>query len=90
MRKKNCWEFKLCGRQPGGGKELEFGVCPVALATEFNKTNNGVNAGRYCWNVDSSFCEFQTYGTFAQKSDICSQCAFMERVKDEEGANFVK
>ncbi len=90
MRKMNCWEFKLCERQLGGKNEKEFGVCPVALAIEFNKTNNGVNAGRYCWNVKDSFCEYQAHGTFAQKNDICEQCDFMKIVKEEEGLDFVK
>jgi len=27
--KLNCWEFKKCGRQPGGPKVAELGVCPA-------------------------------------------------------------
>ena len=29
----NCWEVKQCGRQPGGPKAGEFGVCPAATAS---------------------------------------------------------
>jgi len=24
----NCWEFKKCGREPGGEKASELGICP--------------------------------------------------------------
>ncbi|MGE5174112.1 MAG: two-CW domain-containing protein, partial [Betaproteobacteria bacterium] len=30
MEKLNCWEHKKCGRQPGGHKVAELGVCPSA------------------------------------------------------------
>lgn len=29
-RRQNCWEFKKCGREPGGAKASELGVCPAA------------------------------------------------------------
>ena len=37
--KENCWEVKQCGRQPGGAKTGELGVC---LAT--TSSMSGVNA----------------------------------------------
>ncbi len=46
---KNCWEFKKCGRGPGGYKVKEFGLCPVCQASDNNQINNGKNAGRSCW-----------------------------------------
>ncbi len=27
---KNCWDFKSCGREQGGTKAAELGVCPAA------------------------------------------------------------
>jgi len=31
MSKKNCWEVMNCGRQTGGTKVSEMGVCPAAI-----------------------------------------------------------
>ncbi len=30
MGKLNCWDFKKCGRQSGGEKAHELGVCPAS------------------------------------------------------------
>ncbi len=90
MRKLNCWEFKQCGRQPGGEKEKELGVCSAASEIKFNKINRGVNGGRYCWNADGTLCEFQIHGTFAQKQNICRNCDFYKLVKTEEIPSFIE
>jgi hypothetical protein len=29
-KKLNCWEVKKCGREPGGVKVKELGVCPAS------------------------------------------------------------
>jgi len=29
MKKYNCWEFKKCGREPGGEKADRLGICPA-------------------------------------------------------------
>ena len=34
--KLNCWQVKKCGREPGGAKVAEFGVCPAAAETALN------------------------------------------------------
>jgi len=26
-----CWEFIKCGREPGGHRAAELGICPVAI-----------------------------------------------------------
>jgi len=31
MKKLNCWEFKKCGRQFGGEKVSDLGLCPVVI-----------------------------------------------------------
>lgn len=90
LRKLNCWEFKLCERQPGGLKEKELGTCSAALETKSNKVNGGVNGGRYCWKVKDSLCEFQLHGTFALEQDICKNCDFYKLVQTEEGACFME
>ncbi len=45
MAKLNCWEYKKCGRQPGGSKVAELGVCPAASEIRTNGINDGKNGG---------------------------------------------
>ncbi len=61
-----CWEFKKCGRIPGGGKEKEMGVCPAYRH----------HAGQACWVVAGTFCGGKVQGTFAQKEHSCQSCDF--------------
>ena len=51
MSRVNCWEFKKCGRQPGGEQAEEQGVCPVTEHRKLHGIHGGVNAGRACWIV---------------------------------------
>ena len=30
----NCWEVKKCGREPGGAKVAELGVCPASTGNK--------------------------------------------------------
>lgn len=39
IHRQNCWEFKNCGRHPGGTKVTEFGVCPAAVDTSYDGLN---------------------------------------------------
>ncbi len=41
MKRRNCWEVKKCGRQPGGEKVEELGVCPAAELSEYDGINQG-------------------------------------------------
>ena len=41
--KLNCWEHKKCGRQPGGHRVQELGVCPAATNTELHGAHGGTN-----------------------------------------------
>lgn len=52
---KNCWEFLKCGREIGGIKIKEMGVCVASPAR-----------GRDCWKVASTFCGGNVQGTEAQ------------------------
>jgi hypothetical protein len=87
MTKLNCWEFKKCGRGPGGVKVKEMGVCPASTETSCNGMNGGENAGRICWAVAGTFCGGTVQGHFAQKSVSCMSCDFFKTVKQEEGAD---
>ena len=82
--KKNCWEHKKCGRQPGGSKAAELGVCPVTTYGELNGAHGGKNAGRACWAIAGSLCGGKIQGTYAQKLSNCWRCDFMNQVKKEE------
>lgn len=88
MAKMNCWEFKKCGRQLGGEKTAEFGICPAAIETKADKINDGKNAGRACWIIAGTLCKGKIQGTFARKIKYCMNCDFYCLVMKEEGANF--
>lgn len=80
----NCWEFKKCGREPGGHRALELGVCPASVEKALDGAHGGRNAGRACWVVAGSFCGGRIQGTFAMKLLNCWRCDFMNMVKQEE------
>lgn len=86
--KQNCWEFKGCGREPGGNKAGELGICPATSNTRLNGTHNGKAAGRSCWVVAGTLCGGIVQGTFARKFDNCIKCEFYNLVKKEETPNF--
>ena len=83
--KLNCWEFKKCGREPGGAKSQEFGVCPASQETRTNKVNSGKSGGRCCWAVTGTLCGGKVQGSYATKLGNCLQCDFFKMVKEEEG-----
>ena len=88
MKRKNCWEFKNCGRESGGAKADELGVCIAANESSANGINGGLNAGRICWAVAGTLCQGEVQGEFAAKMDNCIKCDVYHSVNDEE-ANFV-
>lgn len=89
MAKKNCWEFERCGREPGGKRVLELGVCPAAQPNpDANGLNSGKNGGRICWTIAGTYCGGEVMGTFAKKKSSCLKCGFYKLVKSEEGRNF--
>jgi hypothetical protein len=86
----NCWEAKKCGRQPGGAKATELGVCPAATETRTNNLNHGINGGRVCWLVAGTLCGGVVQGTFASKLANCLKCEFYQAVGKEEGPGVAK
>lgn len=84
----NCWEFKKCGRQPGGLKTREFGVCPAAAEAKFDGKNHGKNGGRYCWKIAGTLCGGVVQGTFASKLMNCVACEFYKTIRAEELGGF--
>jgi hypothetical protein len=88
MKKMNCWEYKKCGREPGGVKVYEFGVCPAASEERLSDVHGGEKGGRACWVVAGSMCGGKVQGSFAQKYGNCVICDFFNEVKKEEGSAF--
>ncbi len=85
---KNCWEHKECGREPGGDKVLEMGVCAAAVEARCNDVNGGHNGGRVCWLVAGTLCGGEVQGLFANKVSSCLECDFYTKVREEEGIAF--
>jgi tRNA A-37 threonylcarbamoyl transferase component Bud32 len=83
--KLNCWEYMKCGREPGGKKAAELGVCPAVADASFDGINSGVSGGRICWAVAGTFCGGRVQGTFAEKRNSCMSCDFYQHVQTEEG-----
>lgn len=88
MSKLNCWEFKECGRQPGGERVAELGVCPAPIETKTDGMNSGRKGGRACWAITGTFCDGRVHGAFVSKMSDCVDCEFYQRVAHEEGMNF--
>ncbi len=82
--KENCWEYYKCGREPGGVKSRELGVCPAAKSEAADGINHGKAAGRFCWTIlDSKSPEAR-----ADKFCNCMNCPFFNKVIAEEGRGF--
>ena len=60
-----CWEFKKCGREAGGAKAAELGVCPAYP-----------DHGDTCARVAGTLCGGVVQGTFASKLANCMECEF--------------
>jgi len=89
MAKLNCWEFEKCGREPGGTKSTELGVCPATTETRLDGINGGRNGGRACWAIVGTLCRGEVQGTLAHKLADCMECEFYKCVHEEEGKNCV-
>ncbi|MDD5730653.1 MAG: hypothetical protein PHN57_05950 [Candidatus Omnitrophica bacterium] len=89
MAKLNCWEVKKCGREPGGAKAAELGICPASIEVKCNGLNSGKNAGRCCWAVTGTLCGGKIQGAFAAKVGNCMNCEFFKLVVTEEGRNYI-
>ncbi|PLX76296.1 MAG: hypothetical protein C0615_06905 [Desulfuromonas sp.] len=89
MSKQNCWEFFNCGREEGGAKVQELGVCPAATETRLDNINGGKNAGRTCWALARTLCEGMVQGDAVSKMAKCMACDFKKHVLKEEQGDFV-
>jgi hypothetical protein len=89
LRKLNCWEWKRCGRQPGGEYTSEFGVCPAATESRLDGAHGGANGGRACWVVAGTLCRGFVEGDYAKKLPSCLVCDFYGTVRKQEGEDWI-
>lgn len=61
----NCWEFMKCGREVGGAKAQELGICPAYP-----------DHGRHCAHIVGTLCGGEVQGSFARKFINCLKCPF--------------
>ena len=87
--KQNCWEFKKCGRELGGNKALDLGLCLAVIEVSLDGDHDGEFGGRACWVLAGTKCNGHILGTFAQKYKECEKCDFYEYVKKQEGDEFL-
>lgn len=84
MSRINCWEFMRCGRNPGGARVVDLGLCPAATEIRLSGINRGEYGGRACWALTGTLCGNKVQGTFASKHGNCRQCDFFLLVQEEE------
>jgi len=87
--KKNCWEQKNCGREPGGKNAAALGVCPASTDNRLHGTHGGKNSGRACWMIAGTLCGGTVQGTFGAKYKTCEQCDFYQNTRAEEGSGYL-
>jgi len=75
-KNQNCWEYMKCGREPGGEKVAELGICRAAAEEFFSETNSGKNGGRICFAVAGTFSNGAVIGSNAKKLASCEDCSF--------------
>lgn len=61
----NCWEYMKCGREKGGTRASELGVCPAYP-----------DGGNRCAFVAGTLCGDRVTGSFAEKISNCMECPY--------------
>ena len=75
-----CWEFMSCGREKGGNKSGELGICPAYP-----------DHGRHCARIAGTLCGGKVQGRFAAKLMDCIECAFYKSIHyDKHYSGFVR
>ena len=90
MGKLNCWEFKNCGRQPGGEKTYGSGVCAAATTSIMDGIHGGTSAGRACWVISGAKCGPKNTGSGEKLRLACISCDFYLDVKNQEGSGLLR
>lgn len=63
----NCWEYRLCGRERGGRRSHEFGVCPA-----------WPRSGQRCAEVIGTFCGGSIQDDLEIKLTNREECSFYQ------------
>ncbi len=87
--RKNCWEVRKCGLEPGGENVSTSGICPAAEPQKYQGYNRGQYFGRSCWMVPMTLCDNKLQGPYADKFLDCIECEFFIMVEKEEGRYFI-
>jgi hypothetical protein len=85
--KLNCWEFRKCGREPGGANASHAGTCPAAVEARADGIHSGMNGGRCCWAVTAALR--QQGICLDQCGGGCDGCDFYRLVRNEEEQRLV-
>lgn len=88
MAKLNCWEYKNCGREPGGKNVQQLGICPATQFEKLNGIHDGKNGGRACWIVSETLCKGEIQGSWGKKYKQCMECPFYKSVREQEAGKF--
>ncbi|MCB9653433.1 MAG: hypothetical protein H6729_04775 [Deltaproteobacteria bacterium] len=85
----NCWQVKKCGREIGGARAKELGVCSAATEKRLAGIHGGQNGGRACWVLTGTLCGGKVQGSYAAKLSNCMACEFYQQVQKEEAGRVV-
>jgi hypothetical protein len=77
-----------CGREAGGRKAGELGICPVSLRSQPEGVSRAAGRGQPCWAFPGNACDHRSDGQPGQDSLACRQCERMQQVCDREGRYF--
>ena len=81
MKKINCWEFKQCGREPGGARVDKLGICSVSVEASVDGMKGGKNGGRVCWVVKNLLRLSREDNPSYEE---CNECEFFKLVMEEK------
>lgn len=79
MKKICCWEFKNCGREPGGRNADEYGVCPVTVDETLEGCCGPDEACTPCWSEVGTLCGGEIQGLYAKKLGNCLKCDYFDK-----------
>ena len=83
MTKNNCWEVLKCGREPGGAKSGELGVCSASTEKKVDGLHGGINGSRVCWAISGTLCTRKVQGDIV--GDYCSADSGYSRTRHDVG-----
>ncbi len=74
-----CWEIKRCGREVGGARVDEYGVCPVSRMMSDHNGDVEEADVVLCWRETNTLCGVVYGGAGAVKMMHCSDCEYYKQ-----------